>query len=262
MKNMTCILLLTDGVPNSNPPRGLVPTLKIRKEKTGLPDTICTFGFGYNLDSPLLRDIAAVGNGSYSFIPDPGFVGTIFVHSIANILTTCATSCHLELSSFTHSIHSTSVFPISVNGGGAASVALGKLQIGEAKCLTLCGCMPADATVSIKVTMRNGETIQYPCNLQPLSSTALDVKILDCKARMLFISKITKMFTVHDTHRDEEAATFAESIKSLFTEDVPITEQTSSLLVDLTGQVVEAFRQDYFEKWGRHYLPSLLYAHT
>jgi len=35
---------------------------------------------------------ASVGNGTFSFIPDSGFVGTIIIHAMANIKTACATN--------------------------------------------------------------------------------------------------------------------------------------------------------------------------
>ena len=44
--------------------------------------TINTFGFGYSLDSPLLGDLANHGGGMYNFIPDSGFVGTVFIKAI------------------------------------------------------------------------------------------------------------------------------------------------------------------------------------
>jgi hypothetical protein len=43
----------------------------------------------------LLNNLAFVGNGQYNFIPCPGFVGTIFVNSISNILSTMANTCEL-----------------------------------------------------------------------------------------------------------------------------------------------------------------------
>lgn len=66
------LLLLTDGQPNSGcPPRGYVPMLRKRGE---LPATIHTFGFGYDIRSGLLRAIAEIGGGNYSFIPDAGMI--------------------------------------------------------------------------------------------------------------------------------------------------------------------------------------------
>ncbi len=80
---MSAILLLTDGLPNVEPPRGTLPMLKRYKETNALPcASIGTFGFGYNLDSALLEGIAKEGNGMYAFIPDASFVGTAFVNAV------------------------------------------------------------------------------------------------------------------------------------------------------------------------------------
>ena len=87
------LFLLTDGLPNISPPRGEVAMLQ--RYHLGSSDGggttlshvgISTFGFGYNLDSPLLAALAAEGEGAYSFIPDSTLVGTVFVHALANAL--------------------------------------------------------------------------------------------------------------------------------------------------------------------------------
>ena len=49
---------------------------------------INTFAFGYSADTKLMHELANEGNGTYNFIPDSGFIGTIFVHALANSLTT------------------------------------------------------------------------------------------------------------------------------------------------------------------------------
>jgi len=91
------LFLLTDGCPNLEPPRGHLPTLDKLKKKTNFTSTINTFGFGYELDSKLLEDIAILGNsGSYAFIPDGSFVGTIFVNAITTTLTTVATNVEVK----------------------------------------------------------------------------------------------------------------------------------------------------------------------
>lgn len=59
--------------------------------------TINTFGFGYNLDSKLLEDLAVEGNGYYAFIPDSSFVGTVFVNAISDLLSTAAIQVSLSL---------------------------------------------------------------------------------------------------------------------------------------------------------------------
>jgi hypothetical protein len=55
------------------------------------------FGFGYNLDSKLLSEIAVAGSGSYSFIPDCTMVGTVFVNFLANSLSALAKNSSIKL---------------------------------------------------------------------------------------------------------------------------------------------------------------------
>ena len=97
--NNSALLLLTDGEPNIEPPRGHLPMLKRYKDSLEgrFPGVISTFGFGYSLDSVLLRKIATEGGGMYSFIPDSGFVGTAFVNALANILSTVTADASLLL---------------------------------------------------------------------------------------------------------------------------------------------------------------------
>lgn len=76
------MIVFTDGKPNYDPPRGIVNTLKrLYDQFPGVvKPTINTFGFGYYLDSNLLKGIANVSNGIYYFIPDSSFVGTVFTN--------------------------------------------------------------------------------------------------------------------------------------------------------------------------------------
>ncbi|KAL2265983.1 hypothetical protein VTJ83DRAFT_5335 [Remersonia thermophila] len=89
------LLVLTDGIPNHMCPRqGYVPKLRTMLP---LPASIHTFGFGYALRSGLLKSIAEIGGGSYSFIPDAGMIGTVFVHAVANLQSTFANNAKLTL---------------------------------------------------------------------------------------------------------------------------------------------------------------------
>jgi hypothetical protein len=99
---LTHVLLLTDGVPTCNPPKGKnteCQHLREWKETHGgvLPCTLTTFGLGYNLYSSMLTELAEIGSGSYAFIPDSGLVGTVFVNAISNLLSTMAYSTELCL---------------------------------------------------------------------------------------------------------------------------------------------------------------------
>jgi len=86
-------VLLTDGLPNVNPPRGIVETYKAAVKSC----LLSTFGFGYNLDSKLLYDLATVGGGSFGFIPDYSMVATVFINWVATALATAAILSSLTL---------------------------------------------------------------------------------------------------------------------------------------------------------------------
>ncbi|KXS20977.1 hypothetical protein M427DRAFT_51930 [Gonapodya prolifera JEL478] len=85
------IFLLTDGQPNSVPSTAtMLSSLRsIRDSSPGghFPaDALTTFGFGYYLDSDLLLALAVHSGrpSMYSFIPDPGMVGTAFVNAVSS----------------------------------------------------------------------------------------------------------------------------------------------------------------------------------
>jgi hypothetical protein len=95
-KRFAHVMLLTDG--ESQQRDQIIPNMQDYKQKhEELRATINTFGFGYNIDSRLLSKISTVGNGSYFFIPDAGFVGTAFVNMLSNLLATFATEVHLSV---------------------------------------------------------------------------------------------------------------------------------------------------------------------
>lgn len=81
-------MLLTDGYPTINPPRGIIPSLT----SVRVPNqwVLHTFGFGYNLDSSLCAELAQWGGGLFGFIPDATMVGTVFINALAHILSTAA----------------------------------------------------------------------------------------------------------------------------------------------------------------------------
>lgn len=90
-------MLLTDGDPNVYPPAGFIPSFQKYKLKKNHHPTLNTFALGKRIDSVLLDSYAKEGNGSYTFIPCPGFVGTIFVNSLANSLSVMGSNTQLTL---------------------------------------------------------------------------------------------------------------------------------------------------------------------
>lgn len=260
-------VLRYSSIVDENPPRGIVPTLKIHKDKGRLPDCINTFGFGYNLDSALLNEIAQVGYGSYSFIPDPGFVGTIFVHSLANLLTTVAVMTQIKLIPLDKTALASQggtpglVANISQDGG---IVDLGQLQVGQSREFVFdLQDIPDDPDcdfiqVEAEMTLRNGEkhTVIAKAKVETISSNQVEIAETSM-ARQMLVDAIQGGFTKPLTEATEGVKKAIQTIQE-FTHK---SNQIEDLHKDANGQVLEALQPEYFAKWGRHYLPSLRYAH-
>ena len=93
------MIVMTDGVSNSDPPRGIIPSLNDLITQNKLNFTINTFGYGYNIDSNLLEQIAILGSGIFGFIPDATMVGTIFINMISNIINSTINNLTVSASS-------------------------------------------------------------------------------------------------------------------------------------------------------------------
>lgn len=264
---MQHILLFTDGMPNINPPRGILPMLKRLKEKSEgrkLPCTISTFGFGYELDSALLKDLAMEGFGAYAFIPDAGFVGTVFVNAMSNLLATMARDVVVTLRS---------TRKMTVLGGHQMSqnevttIDLGTLQFGQTKdvVVMLDGEGEVEAMVEYltptgpgRVAARGGAD---PSRVEP---QRLRLKAVDSIQQAMDALKLTAMDRANGRPLPLEDAD--RIIKAMVSEIKSSTacdaEAMKGLLEDLDGQVTEALsREDWYKKWGIHYLPSLMFAH-
>lgn len=82
------IFLLTDGVPNINPPRPIVETVQMymKKHCTHYRPKMHTFGYGYSLESPMLYELSKACDGCFGFIPDSSMVGTVFINALSHSL--------------------------------------------------------------------------------------------------------------------------------------------------------------------------------
>merc|ERR1719384_304096 len=130
-------MLLTDGQPGDS---GHVEKLRSYKDQNpGFNFQLNTFGFGYNLDSQLLLNLAVEGDGTFSFIPDGLIVGTTFVNSLANIISTKVQTVNLNLmpvggAQFSGSVNGN--YKVSEESWGRL-VNLGPLQIGQPRDLVI-----------------------------------------------------------------------------------------------------------------------------
>jgi Mg-chelatase subunit ChlD len=247
------VLLFTDGVPNVEPPRGHLPMLKTYKDKNGgsYPGTISTFGFGYFLDSKLLNEIALEGGGQYAFIPDAGFVGTVFIHAIANLLSTCARDTVVRIEGDVRVMGHP-----AQNPGWGSMIHVGNLFYGQSKDLVVDANGPFEVTVE---TIQAGRRIQFQSSSESaIQSESVRENKLRLEALEVIRDAITKMpLTETSPEIVKEQQDRIEQLKNT----VRNSQLCKELLLDLEVQVTEAFLLSFFIRWGRHYLPSLLYAH-
>jgi len=87
-KRNPSMLFFTDGIPNVSPAQGEIKSLTKLRKKMNITYPIHTMGFGQydQIDSFLILEIAKIFNGMTGYIPDPTYIGTVFVNTIANIL--------------------------------------------------------------------------------------------------------------------------------------------------------------------------------
>jgi len=241
----TCLMLFTDGEPNTNPPMGIIPTLKEAiSDIKNVNFTISTFAFGYNVDSQLMEEIAEIGNGIYGYCPDYSMVGTIFTNYMANILTT---------------IEST----VSINVKN--KYLQKKFEIGG-----LYSDIPRHLGFFLnKSDFKNTEITLFlgqeeNCKIKNIDYTEKNADVMDQYYRNKLIDLISSNLYSEDSTETEN------QIKNLFKEVNEIEEKTEfmkNLLIDLInedpnhGQIEKAFSDEYYEKWGLDYLLSFLRFH-
>jgi hypothetical protein len=329
--------LLTDGCPNQRPSEGeLVELQKYRAAGQGqLPAVVNTFGFGYNLDSALLRDLAIEGDGTYAFIPDSGFVGTCFVHALGNLLVTAHQDVVLHLEALNGAELRTKLVDGNIgksgttfaeypaeNSGKGVSLRLGTLQHGQARELVvrMAGIhhsvadrkngaqaglpqpylsatlefRPVHTDVNTKKVLGEDAAIQLALEESGGWQTASSAEAWDEKrATVRVLATMSRREEKAAAESDDQHARLApaawrqaavemlrtivkkrgqreeetgEILRNLIREiqasPAAANEETKALLEDLEGQVTEALsRDDWYRKWGQHYLPSLARAH-
>ncbi|OAX83670.1 hypothetical protein ACJ72_01959 [Emergomyces africanus] len=287
-QNVQALYVLTDGMPNHMCPRqGYVPKLRpiLQKQKDRLP-LVHTFGFGYHIRSGLLQAIAEVGGGTYSFIPDAGMIGTVFVHAIANLYTTFATQAKVTFRT------SGSVQLVQDEGSrtglglyeeptedGNLTLIIGNLQYGQSRDLiirmknTTVKPSTAKATLtynfqgSFKSVVSSEQMLSKASSMPAHVSSYHLSRARICKfLRSIYPMRPDKEYTIIGDLEEakKELASIIKEMKHLAYTD----EENVSLLKDAAGEEPEGqislsiSTLDNFARWGKHYLLSLLNAHT
>ena len=235
--------ILTDGVPNVEPPRGYIPTLK--RYMDSRPDLACSlnmFGFGYSLRSKLLDEMAREGNGYYTYIPDSGMVGTGFINAAAKTMATMGEHAVLKLET-KEDINIHGNFPMTRTSWGY-NVHVGNITRGQSRDIMVSSTEPIEATFSFR-DIKSGETHSIPVSL------VSNGRIVKEKNRVAFASFISKNIDLCEKNQFETA----EACRRSFSSD------DSKIMKEINDQIKEAIVYTEYARWGQHYLRSICPAH-
>jgi Mg-chelatase subunit ChlD len=220
-------LLLTDGFPNMNPPRGILYELQKRITMKN-PWTLHTFGFGYKLDSKLLADLALWGNGLFGFIPDATMVGTVFINFLASVLATAARNPQLTRDGKPIYLHNSllqggQAYEMVIPYSGQEIKLNGQIVPLETEPI---GCSFALAHGELIETLENVIAVE---SANPTGATVERLRILATKFA---------------ASSDPRVVAFSRDLQGS----------------DPEGQLGLAVSPNHFGKWGEHYLRSYLRA--
>ena len=261
------IILLTDGIPNVEPPRGHEAMLEKYFRDENFRCMISTYGFGYNLDSNLLSNISNISGGDgYSFIPDASILGSVFINGISNLLTTSLYNPKLRID-LSHGAKFT-------DGNSSLEITIDSLKYGKSKSFVF------DIDVSSAGTLLQRGRGRMRTENKPFTNATLilphkeivstqntcNVAMIQRQLiRMDAITTINKCIEMKKFNNDD----FKKVINGFYSKINSHHSQTNdtyvhNILLDFSGQVKEALnmtsdgeREDWFSRWGIHYLRSL-----
>ena len=220
-------LLLTDGVSNRNPPRGISATMKTFKMKNRW--SLHTFGFGNQLDSALLYDIAEWGYGTFGFIPDITMVGTGFINWLALVLATASLNASVKVKI----------------GDVTSVIQTGPIQFGQARDYVL---------------HTNGYPVEVALDDEPFSPVSSNQISPAEVARKQYIDLLesTIDFLKHFGSLDVAVANIRAFAASFGASSDPYIVEILKDITEPDGQIIMAPR--YFTTWGSHYMRSYMMA--
>lgn len=243
------VLLLTDGLPQYNnygtPPDEKANLKAMLAELENNDIEVHCFGFGYSLNTELLDSLAEIGHGTYNFIPDGSMVGTVLINALANAAAAALSGVRVRLPGVESPSAVCGGLPVEGMGHGVV-VHLGDIRGGELRHVVVTGDVSA-----ARIILADGTEVEVDFSTvedddaevaKQLARCAF-VKVMPLALRAAKISLETGRTKLEPVLSEADAARH------------PLAD-------DLTGQVAEAFAtMEALDRWGAHYLPSLMGAH-
>jgi Mg-chelatase subunit ChlD len=255
------VLIFTDGRPNVLPPRGTFLELAEKfKEGKHINFSINTFGFGNMLESDVLHDIACCFQGHFHYIPDPSFVGTIFINAISALLAKSA--LNIEVTVPYMNLTQVGRPVVESRHDHVAKWFDDRVQIMLGDC---------DKERTMLLRFAKNDTIGFPLK-------RISVKLTNCYTGLEEIIDVepcpAASLCEHATIKEDAMRTSFVSVmyRAYKNESIsPEDKQTmanfhtghsdfmEAMMKDFKGEVSGAFKN--LETWGKHYLLSLARTH-
>ena len=253
------IMFLTDGIPTYHllPPRGLINTLQRKidriKERNLVVPNIYTYGFGDSLDTDVLVNISKIGNGNFSYIPDSGFVGTIFMHSIAYIKTQIVNNLYIDFTYLSddyknkmeiigYKLDNDKVKLSSLHYGLNKKI-LFKINEND---LNLCNDNICIGLVYNTITNEN-RIIQKGFNKNCFINNNLD----------LLNRELTRLNLIDLLDNNN----YNNLKNNIYNFKLKYSEIDNDIMQDFNSQIILAIEENYYNKWGKNYIKSFASAH-
>jgi hypothetical protein len=258
------IMLLTDGQPNTVPDRGHIHAIRMYKDQhPKFHFQVSTFGFGYALDSELLGSIACECGGSFAFVPDSPILGTVFIHALANSLSTHSQTATLTL---TASHGATIAGPVGsclpcIQVPWGLSVQVGPLQFGQSREVTLPLTLPDHAPTSGDTFLEAYLELPGRKRVTALHKPTSEDEALACEVaylRSLVVQTCSQVLSSTQDRSADMMRPVAERIASSFAITHPAV---IALHNDVLGRLSKSLTgMDRYNRWGKHYVRALMRA--
>lgn len=215
------VLLFTDGQPtagNQQVDRAFTHYLNSNKKNKA---RVYTFGFSNEVNSCLLDNIAQRGNGQFHFISDSAMIFTIIVNFLSNY----------------HTLYG------DVNANG---VKYGQLYYGQKKYIQI-----RDNVDQIQIDSCFGQNYTY--HIQN-STDPLHVGVGLIKTQLM----LQELIQLLKSRQFDFAKTIIDNfINDMIQYRASVNEDIMNTIIDnVADQVFLASTENYYYKWGKHYLYS------
>jgi len=237
--NNNSIVLLTDGIANINPAGGILNAL-ITNYDVSKPFILNTFGFSYNINSQLLKEIADNYNGIFGFIPECSMVGTVFINFLANLLIT-----HLINVKMT----------VTYIDDTTETINTGSILHGSSRDFIL------DKNIKSVDLYYNNKKIDY--SLMPYEYNN-DI-ITNNKTRITIVKMIKDYYLIENSNLIKVIDDYYSQLNK---DNGLLNEHIKNYIKDYinpdnsSAQIKMAIEnKNYYHKWGKHYLISLMYGY-